>query len=208
MSPRALALGITGVLPGWLSSALIALFFLSVWVAPEGYGWDGMAGLRAIVLIEAVSVYGLLMMFGDEKNRMAWLAALPLALVLALWVGYTHHAWLGIALGLHLVLRTAGVWVDLQRARVATVELLLSLGLMLLAWFVVGLVWMPALGWTAEAVPPGLWWEVPTLAGATARRSYALPAWGFLYFSMLAVADAYRVAAGLGRRGRTGPPGS
>ena len=200
MHGREIALVITGVLPGWLSSFALSWVFLSVWLAPGWFGWQGMDELRFIVFIEVATVYGMLLIFAGREERLAWLPVVPVAVLLGLYVGSRVNPLLGFALSAHIVARVAGVWSDLQTARAILNEFVLSIIFLGLAWFAVGLLPLPAFAWTEEAVPFDLWWEVVTWRGGTSPAPFVLPAWGFLYFAMIAGADRMHLAERLERR--------
>jgi hypothetical protein len=191
---RNVAVAITQVLPGWLSSFALSMLFLAVWFSPSWLGWEGMGGLRVVVFVEVATVYGMLFILPGREERFAWLPIVPVAVGVGLLVGTQLNPILGAGLAIHIVARVAGVWADLRAARVILYELWFSLVLMICAWFMVALLPLPALGWTEADTPFRFWWQVPSWTGGVRMVPYALPAWGFLYFLCVAVIDGFHLA--------------
>jgi len=202
VNAKELVISVSGMLPGWLSSLFLSALFFGVWLNPEWFGWDGVHGLRALVFVEVISVFGLLYMTAGRDQPLAWLPVIPIAAALGYFIGLQIGPLFGIALGVHLLSRVGSLWSNFDAAQLAVSELVISVLLMGSAWLIVGLLPLPSFAWTESVVPIELWWEVGNWRGGTTRLAQALPAWGCFYFAMSALSDGTGLPENMLKRSR------
>ena len=189
MQARHIALAITRILPGWLSSLALAALFMTIWLDPTIFGWNQMHGLRALVYTEVVVVYGALFMLAGNDEPFAWLPVVPVALVIGVALARMVSPLVATLVASHVVLRVAGIWSDVRSRQTAVRWLVYSLSVMIAVGLFVSVWPLAEFGWTVEDTPREFWWEVP--GPMTNRRiPFGLPAWGFVYFLVTGLTGA------------------
>jgi hypothetical protein len=199
MHAKYLALLAARVLPGWLSTLVLAVLFLAVWRSPEWFGWESMGQLQAVVFVEVIAVHGFLFMVTGRDHPNEWSTAIYVALLVAIVLFSTIGPIAAIVITLLLVTRVVATLSDDATTAAVTKSLVGSIGLMILSWLIVGFVPLPALGWTEVKTPSRLWWSVPDFSGGR-RVSFGLPAWAFLYFFLTTLIEVWNGLLHLARR--------
>lgn len=159
----------------------MAALFLAVWLQPEWFGWEAMNGLKAAVFVEVLAVFGFLLMLTGLEDPDDWVGIVYLAAFLFIVLGSAVNLLVGVFLPLHLVARVAKLRSGLSSVGAVARGVLWTAFLIGGCWVAVGVLPLPALGWTDSVTPLRLWFEVPRF-GRMERVSFGLPAWGFLYF--------------------------
>lgn len=179
------------VFPRWLPSILLSGFFLLFWIAPETVGWRHAGQLEWLVLMEVTGAVLVGYFLSARDEPFGWLFVLPALLTTGLLLWIFVGPLPAIVVPSYLMIRAVSVWRgEEEKEYDLPASIYHAFSLMALAWLAACYLPLPSFGWTLANIPAGMAWEVPW-SPRPRVVPYAVPAWGFIYFAMLALAELF-----------------